>query len=133
MAIVSDITNRALRLLRVLDPHEAAESQDFATALVALNALAARWEADGLALGWSTVDNPEDALPAPVEAEEALAYNLAIRLRAEYGVSLDPDVVVTAREGLSALLRDRLVEMPLVMHSRLSRGSRWNIVTDSPY
>jgi len=128
MATVGDITNRALRILRVLDPNEAAESQDFATALAALNAMAARWEANGMALGWSAQDNPEDVLPAPVEAEEALAYNLALRLRAEYGVSLDLDVIELARDGLRLLQRDRAIEMPLGWRRT---GGYYDIFTDS--
>lgn len=136
MATAGDIVSRALRLLTVLDPHEAAEAEDFETGAAALNAMCARWEADGLALGWSPVRNPLDPLPSPPEAEEALAYNLAVRLRPEYNVDLKPDIVGIAREGLSALLRDRLVEMPLTMRSRLDRGfgsNSWDRILNGAY
>ncbi len=113
MATTTDIVSRALRILGVLDPHEPAEAQDFESALVALNAMVARWEANGIALGWSAVNDPDDPLPVPVEAEEALAYNLAVRLRAEFGVSVDGDVIELAREGLSLLRRDRAIANPL--------------------
>ena len=137
MATASDIVSRALRLLTVLDPHEAAEAEDFETGTLALNAMCARWEANGMAIGWSPIVNPADDLPCPPEVEEALAYNLAVRLRPEYNVQLAQDVIEIAKEGMRALMRDRLVEMPLRMRNRLSNrlsnGDRWNIVTDSPF
>lgn len=113
MATTADIVSRALRILGVLDPHEPAEAQDFDSALSALNAMAARWEANGIALGWTAVNDPDDPLPVPVEAEEALAYNLAVRLRSEYGLALEGDVIELARDGLSLLRRDRAIANPL--------------------
>lgn len=131
MASVADIVGRALRLLRVVDANEAVEASDFATAVLALNQMVRRWEADGIALGWLDVANPADTLPAPPETEEALAYNLAVRLRPEYGASLDGDVVGIAKYSLSCLLRDRLVSMPLVGRSLLDRSTWYDIYTDS--
>jgi hypothetical protein len=106
MAATQTIINRALRLLGMLDPNESPEAVDTQTALEALNAMMARWEADGVSVGWTPVAAASDDLPAPVEAEEAIAYNLAVRLRPEYGVQLAPDVIATAQNGLSRLLAD---------------------------
>lgn len=106
MSQVQPIVNRALRILGVLDANETPPAVDTQTAIVALNALMVRWEADGVSLGWAAVDSGSDTLPAPPEAEEAIAYNLALRLRAEYGVALAPDVVEFAREGMGRLLAD---------------------------
>ncbi len=113
MATTTDIVSRALRILGVLDPHEPAEAQDFTSGLTALNAMVARWEANGIAMGWSAVNDPDDPLPVPVEAEEALAYNLAVRLRSEYGLVLAGDVIELARDGLALLRRDRAIANPL--------------------
>jgi len=52
-----------------------------------------RWEANGLALGWVNVTAPDGTMPSPTEAEEAIAYNLALRLAPEYGVQPRQDVV----------------------------------------
>jgi len=131
MTTAANIVSRALRLLRVLDPNEAPEAEDFETARVALNSMVRRWEANGLALGWQDIESPSDEMPIPAEAEQAVAFNLALILRAEYGVSLDPDTVQFAQEGLSDLRRDVLVANPLVLRQRLPRCSRFNIYTDS--
>ncbi|QWN20897.1 hypothetical protein DGM98_12850 [Xanthomonas citri] len=89
-----------------------------------------RWEANGLALGWQPVETLAETLPAPAEAEQAIAYNLALILRPEYGANLEPDVVQTANEGLAELRRDMLVANPLVLRQRLPGCGRYNIYTD---
>lgn len=131
MTTAATIVSRALRLLRVVDSNEAPEAEDFETARQALNGMLRRWEANGLALGWQDVDNPADELSIPAEAEQAVAFNLALMLRAEYGVSLDADVIEFAQEGLAELRRDVLVANPLVLRQRLPRCGRYNIYTDS--
>ena len=105
---------RSLRLLRVLDANEAPEAEDAQTALEALNQMMRRWEADGVSLGWNTIAAVTDELPIPEEAEEAVTFNLAVKLRPEYGVALDPDVFRTARTGLDVLYRDVITSSPIV-------------------
>lgn len=128
MATVLDIVSRSLRILRVLDVNQSVKAGDLATAIVALNGMMRRWEANGMAMGWSSVETGNEVMPVPEEAHEAIAYNLAVRLRSEYGTSLDPDVVALAQEGLSALRRDRMVEMPLTWERD---GIHYDIRTDS--
>lgn len=130
MAQVQDIVRDALGHLRVLDANAPVPPIDMRDSIRALNLMVRRWEADGLALGWSDVSEPTDALPLPPEAEEAVGYNLALRLRARYGVQIDPDIVALADAGLSALQRDRIVEMPLVLDP-LCAPRRYNTYTDS--
>lgn len=130
MAQVQDIVRDALGHLRVIDANAPVKPIDMRDAIRALNLMVRRWEADGLALGWSDVAEPTDALPLPPEAEEAVGYNLALRLRVRYGVQIDPDLVALADAGLLALQRDRIVEMPLVLDP-VFRGRRYNTYTDS--
>lgn len=128
MATVSDIVGRSLRILRVINPTQPIKPADMSTAIDALNAMVRRWEANTLSLGWSDVSNPSDALPVPDEALEAIAYNLAMRLRPEYGASLEPDVIDMARMGLAALRRDQQLSTPI---ERDTRGGYYEIRTDS--
>jgi hypothetical protein len=135
VSTVQDITTRALRLLGAVDANESLEAEDSATAILALNAMCRRWEANGMAMGWADVANPSDTMPNPPEADEAIAYNLALRLAPEYQLSPSAAVIEYATEGLRALQRDRLVEMPLVQANDApcgaGRGMGWNIYTDS--
>lgn len=106
MGTVADIIRDALGHLRVIDADEAIEAGDHAGAIRALNLMMRRWEASGIALGWADVTAPEDVMPVPPEAEESIGYNLALRLRARYGATLDQDVIEHARDGKSALMAD---------------------------
>ncbi|KQH74660.1 packaged DNA stabilization gp4 family protein [Xylella fastidiosa] len=106
MTTVAEIIRDAFGHLRVLDANEAVEAEDATRAIRTLNLMMRRWEANGIALGWSEVASPDDLLPAPAEAEEAIGYNLAVRLRAGYGVVLEQDVLNAAERGRAMLLSD---------------------------
>lgn len=110
---VENLVARSLRLIQVIDPLQSVKAQDMETGIFALNAMMARIEADGTALGWSTVVNPSDDLPLPVEAEQAIAANLAIVLGPEYGVTPLPTVQAMALQGMEALMRDVAVATPI--------------------
>jgi hypothetical protein len=137
MTETAKLVSRSLRLIQVLDADEAAESRDMETAIDALNAMVRRWEANGLSLGWQPVSNPADEFPVPPEAEEAVVYNLAVRVAPEYGTEAMPSVVSGAREFLSDLLRDQAVATPIqpildapwpdYWNSRTLNGSSWYI------
>lgn len=130
MAKVGRIVTRALRLLRVVDATEAPEAEDMTTGIEALNDMMVRFEADGISLGWAAVTGPDEDIPIPHEAEEAVRFNLAVALRAEYGMPIDQDVFQRAADGLSALRRDVLVANPLALRSRLPACGRYNVITD---
>lgn len=133
MSTVSDITRRALRLINAIDPNEAPEAEDSDTAIMALNGMCRRWEANGMAIGWNDVANPSDVMPSPPEADDAITYNLALRLAPEYQTQPSAVIVQLAGDGLRELRRDRIVAMPLYQCSDAPAGTgsgRWNILTD---
>jgi hypothetical protein len=107
------LVTRALRLIQVIDPLQSVKPADMETGIHALNGMMARIEADGTALGWSPVANPSDDLPLPVEAEQPIAYNLAVTIAPEYGVTPLPAVQGMALTGMEALLRDVAVATPI--------------------
>ena len=47
------------------------------------------------------------------QALEPIEFNLAVRLRPEYGTTLDPDTLQMARKGLADLQRDQKRATPL--------------------
>lgn len=103
MTEVATIVRDALLHLEVQDPYQPVKAVNMADGIRALNLMMRAWEVDGLSMGWQDVVNPSDDLPAPPEAEQAIGYNLAIRLRARYGVTLAQDVVAMATDGLATL------------------------------
>jgi hypothetical protein len=106
MTAVAVIIRDALSHLKVVDATEAPEAYQLEDAMRALNLMVTRWEASGIALGWVDVTDPDGDLPAPAEAEEALGFNLALKLAPRYGVQPGADVVEFARAGKAALMAD---------------------------
>ncbi|SDX52852.1 packaged DNA stabilization gp4 family protein [Lysobacter enzymogenes] len=103
MTAVADIIRDALSHLRVQDPRQPVKPENARDAIRALNLMMAAWEVEGVSVGWSAVVEPTDELPAPPEAEGAIGYNLALRLRQRFGVPLQPDLVGLARDTLATL------------------------------
>lgn len=130
MSQVQEVVRDALGHLGVVDANNPVKEIDMRDGIRALNLMMRRWEANGMAMGWSDVANPTDPMPVPPEAEQAIGYNLAVRLRARYRVALEADVIGMAAAGLAELRRDRMVEMPLSPE----RGPLWkgcyNTITD---
>lgn len=110
---VENLIARSLRLIQVIDPQQSVKATDMATGIDALNGMMARIEADGTALGWSPVANPSDDLPLADEMTQAIAYNLAVNLASEYGVTPLPAVQGMAVTGMADLLRDVAVATPI--------------------
>lgn len=113
MTATSSLVARSLRLIQVIDVVQPVKPQDMTTGIEALNSMMRRWEANGIAMGWQPVVNPSDVLPFPEEAEEAVAYNLAVRLAPEYGTDIAPAVIGGAISFLDDLRRDQAVATPI--------------------
>ena len=123
---VGSIVLRSLRMLVQAGTNP--DNFNLEGALIALNAMMQRWEANGLALGWSAAPDIDEPLPTPPEADEPMAANLAMRLQPEYGAQLSPAVIAIADGGLAALRRDVKVASPLCYSDR--RGG-YDTRTDS--
>lgn len=128
MTTVAVIIQDALGLLRVCSATEAPEAEDAQTAIRALNAMMAAWAVDGWELGWVPVQDPADPMPTAELADEAITYNLALRLRARYGVMLEPNVVAMAETGkatVSAFITRKVEqdEEPRVSYDDLPAGT----------
>lgn len=106
MTAVATVIRDALIGLGVLASTEAPEAQQSEDAIRALNLMMRRWEATGIAVGWVDVTSPDDDLPVPPEAEEAVGFSLQMKLAPAYRVQVRPDVIEFARAGLAALQAD---------------------------
>jgi len=113
MTTAANMVKRSLRLIQVINTVQPIKAEDAQTGIKVMNAMLTRWEANGLSLGWTNVDNPSDVLPLPPEAEEAVAYNLAVRLAPEYGVEVSLVVGRGSVEFLADLRRAQAVATPI--------------------
>lgn len=99
MSKVVEIVRDALSHLRVIDANEAPDPLDVRDGTRALNLMMRAWEAENLPVGWYDVSKPDEEMPTDFAFDEAIGANLALKLRARYGVTLDQDVVQMAVDG----------------------------------
>lgn len=112
MAKVGSLIARSLRILRVIDPDENPEPEQYERAMQALNEMMATPKWQNMPLGWVDVDNPDDDTPLPAHAIKAVSYALAVDLRPEYGVTLDPDTEARSDAAFSELIAAKMKSSP---------------------
>jgi hypothetical protein len=113
MTKVIQIVRPALQKLRIVDSDASPDPSMVADAIAAMNRMVMRWQANGTQLGFSPASNPDEIISIPIEAEQAVIYNLALDLGSEYGVAPGQDVVNFADVYLRDLVRDQFVSTPL--------------------
>lgn len=99
MSKVLEIVRDALGHLRVIDADEAPNPIDVRDGIRALNLMMRAWEASNLPVGWYDVTSPDEEMPTDLAFDEAIGANLALKLRARYGVTLNGDTVQMATDG----------------------------------
>lgn len=130
---VLELMSRSLRMLLVLDPGQTVGGAEAATNLPALNHMMARWEEDGVSVGWVPVTNTASTVTAPDSALEGIAANLAVVLAPEYGVTPSEVVAGMADSGYRAIQRDSIkdtIEADEMAHLPSSGYSGYDINTD---
>lgn len=136
MTKVIQIVKSAMQKIRVADSNTAPEPSMVADAIACLNRMVMRWQADGTQLGFSPVDGPDEVISIPIEAEQAVIYNLALDIGSEYGVAPTQDVVNFAQSYMRDILRDQFVSTPLRSNGsgapwpEQSWASGYDVVTD---
>lgn len=103
MATASQIIRRALRLIGAMDANEALPARDAEDGLETLNAMLAEWHEAQIGLPDYSLSSITDTLASDVADREALAYQLAIRVAPEYGLSIPPEVGVMAEQAMGRL------------------------------
>lgn len=107
MTKVVQIVRSAMQKIRVTDSDVAVDPQMLEDGIAGMNRMLMRWQANGIQLGFSPVDGPDDVIPVPIEAEQAVIYNLALDMGSEYGVAPTQDVVNLAQAYMRDLIRDQ--------------------------
>lgn len=113
MTKVIQIIKPAMQKIRVADSDVAPDPRQVVDAIACLNRMLMRWQANGTQLGFSPVSGPDEVISIPIEAEQAVIYNLALDLGSEYGVAPSQDVISLAQANLKDIVRDQFVSTPL--------------------
>lgn len=125
--------NNAMFHIGAVDSGNDATPEESADMLAALNKMMAMWAQQDKDLNFPPQDTLSDTLPAPLWAEEAIEYNLAIRGATLFSLPVTPDVAVMARESAS-FIAQQVINLNLkpadMSHMPYGEGNRWNILTD---
>ena len=79
--------------------------------------------ADGVTLGYTIVNSPNDPITIPYGAINGLIYNLALHLATTYDVAVGPELAVKAANGLRIMTRIATQIIPSSFPDTLPIGS----------
>lgn len=102
--------------------------EDMQTALRRLDMMLARWDGEGITLGYALPDplfgsELDDESGVPDAAVETVVANLAVRLAAHYGRQVAPQTALTAKQGYDELVGKAVRPRPQQMPADLPRGA----------
>lgn len=136
MTKVIEIVRSSLRKIRVIDSDSSPDPSMVADAIGCMNRMLMRWQANGTQLGFSPVTGADEVIAIPIEAEQAVIYNLALDLGSEFGVAPGQDIVNLALGYMREVIRDQFVSMPLRANGggaplpESTCGSHYDVLTD---
>lgn len=105
METAQTVINDALQELIVQAIEQPIEQVDFAIAQRYMNRLMDEIAADGVTLGYTAVNSPNDAITIPNGAINGLIYNLALHLATTYDVAVGPELAAKAANGLRIMTK----------------------------
>lgn len=129
-----DLVSASLRLIGAAAPGESLDAQVATDGLSALNRMIGSWNTEPLMLPGGVplaqVDSLDSTVSMPDGYEDALIYNLAVRIAPEYGRMIPDAVALVAVESKAGVKRAN--HKPLYLEvdgALLSRGGTFDIFT----
>ena len=123
MATASEIITDALIELLVQSSEQAIESAEMQSAIRYLNRMMSEWAARGMSLGFTNIVNPGDTVTVPDGALGAVVSNLAMKLAKQYDEPVTQDLLISAKDGIKAVLHLTVHQVPTSHPSTLPIGS----------
>jgi len=121
METAESVINDALQEILVQASEQALQTVDFQTGRRYLNRMMTTTPFN--LLGFTTVTNPSDPITVADGAIEGIVFNLAKRLLTTYDVALTPELLQSARDGLSEIRKIAVVVKPTSFPCTLPIGS----------
>lgn len=108
MATNSEVIEKSLRLIGILQEGETPSAEQGADGLGTMNDLFMEWDGDGIDIGFYPQTDLTAESPIYADCMQAANYNLAIAFSGEYRVEPPATVVIIASKGYNRLLRDSI-------------------------
>ena len=103
METASTVILDALQLIVVQASEAPIEADEAQTALRQMNRMMARFDAEGISLGYTSVTSLGDTVTVADGALDGVVYNLAIALAPYYEVPVSLEIAKVARDGKEAM------------------------------
>lgn len=103
MATVAQVAKASLQKIVVAGSEAPMEPDEYQDYIFAMNAFMADLAANGVALGYTMVDNLADEVTIPTGALRGLIYNMAVEVAPEYGGTVTPECALIAQAGLKTM------------------------------
>lgn len=128
----------ALGEILVSAAEQPVEAAQMSGAIRVLNRMMAAWSSAGIALGYTAITGPSDAITVPDGALDGLVTNLAVRLAPQYDESVTPELLKAANDGMKAIRQIAVTttRTPYPCTLPVGSGNEWDIagsVTDKFY
>lgn len=121
MTTATEIVTAALGKLLVRSADVPLEADELQDGIAALNRMMAAWNLS--ALSWTAVTSGSDTIASPAYAEDAQVFDLAQRLAPDYGVALNPALVIARKEAMNEMRRQAITIGRASYPSTLPQGS----------
>ncbi len=116
------VVTRAFKKLGISNEFDVSPDE-LTGAVEELNSLMATWSGRNLRVGYSPGTGLDDETGIVDVADDAVAFNLAIRLAPDVGKVPHPDLKVDARRAYLALLTQRVRLMPVQLPAEMPAGA----------
>jgi hypothetical protein len=123
MATASKVVTRVLEYILVQASEQPVQAADLNAGIDALNDMMTEWNASGIALGYTVVDDAGDVLTVSDSALGAIKYNLAMRLAPEFDAIPSQFLASAADNSFTNLLNSTIAVEPSSFPSTLPIGS----------
>jgi hypothetical protein len=118
-AVVRD----ALSELTIQPDEQTVQPVELFTGIRFLNRMMAAYDSQGIKLGYTFVNGPNDILTVPAGVIEGMVFNLAVRLATGYDMPVSPSLAKNAVDGMRVMRNVGLKLTKVAFPSTLPIGS----------
>ena len=103
MATAAQVIKAALQRILVQGSEADFEADEYSDAIFAMNNMMLAYDADGIKLGYTQVNNLGDDVTIPVGALRGLIANLAVEIAPDYDGQISPALLRAANDGYNTM------------------------------
>lgn len=103
MATAAQVLRTALHRILVQGAEADLQPDEYQDAIFGMNNLVASWDADGIQLGYTIIQDLGDEVTVPIGALRGLIANTAIEVAPDYDGVVSAGLIKAATEGMAAI------------------------------